>query len=648
MKLVDFGLVKLVEDDLSLTQSGMLCGSPLYISPEQASNKPMDPRTDLYSLGAAYYTLLAGRPPFTANGVPQILLAHLTSPTPDPREVVADIPEACVNVVMTAMAKKPDDRFQSAAEMGAALEAILAGVPQRNMSVFAMQESAPSIAAAVDLMTGRSGSTSGQGLSASGSRSRLLNSTVAAQKEEVAPPATSRRGFLAAAGLAVLGVGGYFVQRRFAKDGSSGRAGAAGVSDAGTDAGSTKAVAGSGGPPIKVGILHSLSGALAVSEHPLSDSSLLAIEELNARGGVLGRKILPVVMDGKSEISADSAFTRAAEKLLETDKVAVVFGGFGSAGRKVIRPYFEKHDRLLFYPAQYEGIEESQNLVYTGSTPNQLAVPAIQWCAETLKAKKYFLIGTDGLRAHATNAIIEDTIESLGGEVVGTHYAVVGESQFSTVVRKIAHEHPDVIINTLVGDSVLSFFKDLLEADITSSAMPVMSFTFGENELAQLKDPFLAGHYVARTRFPVQAGSTEATFEQRFKKMYGSHRPVSETMESAYYGVLLWAAAVEKAGSEEVNSVRLALKGHDFALGNVSIRVDASNLHTWKLFQVGQVTPDNRISVTKTGEEPIPPVPFPPPRTRADWQSFSDALYKKWGGNWANPTKPKQKKSKKH
>ena len=300
MKLVDFGLVKLVEDDLSLTQSGMLCGSPLYMSPEQASNKPMDPRTDLYSLGAAYYTLLAGRPPFTANGVPQILLAHLTSPTPDPREVVADIPEACVNVVMTAMAKKPDDRFQSAAEMGAALEAILAGVPQRNMSVFAMQESAPSIAAAVDLMTGRSGSTSGQGLSASGSRSRLLNSTVAAQKEEVAPPATSRRGFLAAAGLAVLGVGGYFVQRRFAKDGSSGRAGAAGASDAGTDAGSTKAVAGSGGPPIKVGILHSLSGALAVSEHPLSDSSLLAIEELNARGGVLGRKILPVVMDGKS------------------------------------------------------------------------------------------------------------------------------------------------------------------------------------------------------------------------------------------------------------------------------------------------------------------------------------------------------------
>ncbi|MBL8635477.1 MAG: transporter substrate-binding protein [Myxococcales bacterium] len=642
VKLVDFGLVKLVEDDLHLTQSGMLCGSPLYMSPEQASNAAMDARTDLYSLGATYYALLAGKPPFQGTGVPQILLAHVAQPTPDPREVNPEIPEACVQILLRAMAKKPENRYASAAEMAADLEAILSGVPQRNQSVFAMQDSAPSIAAQIS-STGNRG-ISGAGLRQSSAGLPSLSAMSSAGAAGLSPsqpgagPAeggSSRRVFVGAALVAVVGGVGAFLGLR------------------GRGAGSKKAVPEPpkapvvmSGPPIKVGVLHSLSGALAVSEHPLADASLLAIDELNAKGGVLGRQVVPVVVDGKSEIAAESAFTRGAEKLLQVDKVAAVFGGFGSAGRKTIRPFFEKADQLLFYPAQYEGIEESQSLIYTGATPNQLAVPAIQWATDTLNAKKFYLIGTDGLRAHAINAIIEDQIKMLGGEVVGTHYAVVGESSFGAVVKKIEKAHPDMIINTLVGDSVLSFFRTLIEEDITARTLPVLSFTLGENELAQLSEPVLAGHYVARTRFQTVPESKEEPFATRFQRKYGTHRPVSEMMESAYYGVLLWAAAVAKAGSEEVNRVRLALRGQEFVLGNVRLRVDPSNQHTWKIFQIGQVTNDNRIEVIKTGDAPIPPLPFPGPRTHAEWQSFADSLYEKWGGNWANPQKPKIKKSK--
>jgi urea transport system substrate-binding protein len=644
VKLVDFGLVKLVEDDLNLTQSGMLCGSPLYMSPEQASNHPMDTRTDLYSLGATYYALLAGRPPFNGTGLPQILLSHLTAPTPDPREIVPEVPEECVKIVMRAMEKKPAERYQTAAAMVADLEAILSGIPQRNQSVFAMQDSAASIAAQSGIIIGRSASFIGQKVDVATAGAPSPAAADAARSPESPPKAGSRRAFLAASGLAVLGLGGFFLLRRGPRPGS-GDAPAGGLA---ADAGTPGAGVGAGRPPIKVGILHSLSGSLAVSEHPLADSSLLALEELNARGGLLGRQLLPIVVDGKSEISADSAFTRGAEKLLKAEKVAVVFGGFGSAGRKAIRPFFEQYDQLLFYPAQYEGIEESQNIVYTGATPNQLAVPAIKWAAESLKAERFFLIGTDGLRAHATNAIIEDTIEALKGEVVGTQYTVVGESNFAPSVKKILHARPDVIINTLVGDSILSFFRALVDADITARSLPVLSFTLGENELAQLADPILAGNYVARARFQPLPTATADTFEQRFKKKYGEHRPVSESMEAAYYGVLLWAAAVERAGSEDVNRVRLALKAKEFELGNIRLRVDASNFHTWKIFQVGKVTNDNRIEVIKTDDAPIPPLPFPGPRTRAEWQGFADELYKKWGGNWANPQKPKIKKSRGH
>ncbi len=640
VKLVDFGLVKLVEDDLHLTQSGMLCGTPMYMSPEQASNKQMDLRSDIYSLGVTYFALLTGRAPFSGEGIPQILLSHLKDPIPDPRSIVPGIPEPVVQVLMHATEKDRETRYQSAGDMAHDLEALLAGAPLRNGSVFAMEEAAmgggPPPPPPSSLMRTTHGGANVSQMGLSGVRS--MAAAAAGQVSDAQTP-RSRRGFLWASGLGLAGLigGGAFYLRRDRSD--QGRPGPQPALRPPPAKVSTEA--------IKVGILHSLSGALAVSERPLADASQLAVEELNAKGGVLGRFVQAVSLDGKSEVTANSAFTKAAERLVEAEKVAAVFGGYGSAARKLIVPYFEKANALLFYPAPYEGLEESASVIYTGSAPNQLAIPAIKWCATELKAKNFFFVGTDGLRAHAIAAIISDNVKDAGGQMVGDYFALVGELDFAAVVKKIEKSKPQVILNMLVGDSTVAFFKALSDKEISPRTLPVLSFALGENELAQMGSATPAGNYVARTRFPMQSGSEADSFVARFKKKYGAHRPVSEVMEAAYYGVHLWAAAVEKVGTEEADKVRAALKEQEFAVAGARLRVDPSNQHVWKLFQVGKILADNSIEVVKTNEEPLPPIPFPPPRTRGEWNSFSSKLYEQWGENWANPAHPGDKKKKK-
>lgn len=636
VKLCDFGLVKLLEDDLHLTQTGMLCGTPLYMSPEQASNQDMDGRSDLYSLGATYFALLTGRPPFIGPGVPQILMSHVSGKVPDPRSIVPSIPEACARVIWRAMEKKPEARYASASEMGDELEAIIAGISPRNSSIFAMDAAR---------LSGENVPVIGRTSSFAGQEARTLAGLLRGPKGS-SSGLLSRRGLLALAGLGVAGVG-TGVWLRFGSSGTV-QPPVKPPEVIKPPVGSDKKppqVTDPNLPPIKVGILHSLSGALAVSERPLRDASQLAIEEINAQGGLLGRRVQAFERDGKSQVTANSAYTQGADELLNMEHVAVVFGGFGSASRKLILPYVEDSHKLLFYPAQYEGLEQSQSIVYTGATPNQNVIPAIHWAVEELKVKRLFFVGTDGLRARAINAIAADTVQDLHGEVVGEEYALVGESQFSHVVKKIKHVKPQLIINDLVGDSNISFFRELVVAGLTPDVVPVLSFTLGENELAQLGSLSLAGQYVARTRFPLAQGAQDGEFAKRFKKKYGEDRVVSELMESAYYGVLLWAAAVRKVKSDDAALVRSALLETGFDLNGIHLRLDPSTQHTYKVFQLGKITAQNAIEVIKTDEKPTRPIPFPPPRTPTEWKNFSDELYTKWGNNWSNPQKPQPKKT---
>jgi urea transport system substrate-binding protein len=235
---------------------------------------------------------------------------------------------------------------------------------------------------------------------------------------------------------------------------------------------------------------------------------------------------------------------------------------------------------------------------------------------------------------------VGDNAKRVGAELVGTHFALVGESEFAPVVKKIRDSNADVVLSMLVGDSTVSFFRALADAGILPRVLPVVSLSLGENELGQMGELAAAGNYVARTRFPWSDATGGDGFGTRFKKKYGAHRPISESMESAYLGVHLWAAAVEKAGTDETEKVRQALKSQELVVMGAKVRIDASNQHAWKVFQMGKITNDNTIENVKTETEALPPIPFPPPRTRGEWEQFSRALYETWDHNWANPHKP--------
>src|SRR5262249_51211479 len=272
------------------------------------------------------------------------------------------------------------------------------------------------------------------------------------------------------------------------------------------------------GPPIKVGVLHSRTGTMAISERPVIDATLLAIEEVNEKGGVLGRPIEAVIEDGQSD---NATFAARAEKLITQDKVATVFGCWTSASRKTVLPVFEKHDHLLFYPVQYEGLEQSPNVVYTGAAPNQQIIPALKWCLTFLKKRKFFLVGSDYVFPRAANAILRDQARALGADIVGEEYLVLGSSDVGDIVRKIGAARPDAILNTINGDSNTAFFRALRAAGVTPDRIPTISFSISEEELSGLSTKDLIGDYAAWNYFQSVERPQNQAFVKRFQDRYG-------------------------------------------------------------------------------------------------------------------------------
>ncbi len=386
--------------------------------------------------------------------------------------------------------------------------------------------------------------------------------------------------------------------------------------------------------PIKVGVLHSESGTMAISETAVRDATLMAIAEINANGGLLGRKLEPIVADGKSD---PQTFAAEAERLITEEKVSVVFGCWTSASRKTVRPIFEQHDHLLFYPVQYEGLEASSNIVYTGAAPNQQILPAVNWCFQKLNARKFFLVGSDYVFPRTANAIIEAQVNAMQGEVVGEEYILLGSDQVDAVVRKIVDVQPDVILNTINGDSNVAFFAALRRAGITSESIPTMSFSIAESELQSMDTASVAGDYAAWNYFQSVTRKENLAFVSRFKAKFGSRRVTGDPVEAGYFGVYLWSQAVEDAGTDEVSSVRRNLANQSFPAPEGIVSIDADNGHTWKTVLIGQIEDDGQFEIVWTSGRPLRPVPFPIYRTREQWNEFLENLYHQWGDQWANP-----------
>jgi urea transport system substrate-binding protein len=382
---------------------------------------------------------------------------------------------------------------------------------------------------------------------------------------------------------------------------------------------------------IKVGILHSLTGTMAISEKAVANSTLMAIDEINAKGGVLGKKIVPITVDGKSNWGH---FAAEAERLITQDKVQVVFGCWTSASRKTVKPIFEKYNHLLFYPIQYEGLEQSPNIVYTGAAPNQQLQPATKWALDNI-GKKFFIVGSDYVFPRTASAIITDLVTQLGGEVLGNEFIVLGSKDVKPMIDKIIASKPDVIFNTINGDSNVEFFKQLRAAGITPDKIPTFSFSIAEDELRSMDIQAMVGDYTAWNYFQSIESPENKTFVQNYKSRYGNKVVTDDPIEAGYISVYLWAKAVEEAGTDEVNEVRKHLANQSFKAPEGLVYIDGKTQHTWKTVRIGKFSADGNVQTVWSSEKPVQPVPFPTHKPQATWETFLQDLYQGWGKNWA-------------
>ena len=360
------------------------------------------------------------------------------------------------------------------------------------------------------------------------------------------------------------------------------------------------------GDTIKVGVLHSLSGTMSISEVSVRDATLLAIDEINAAGGVLGKKLEPVVEDGASDWPT---FAEKARKLLQQDKVAVVFGCWTSASRKAVLPVFESLNGLLFYPVQYEGLEQSPNIFYTGAEPTQQIVPGVEYLLNEGK-KKIYLLGSDYVFPRTANKIIKAQLAAQGGELAGEEYTPLGATEFSTIISKIKAAQPDAIFNTLNGDSNVAFFKQFKDAGFTADTLPVLSVSVAEEEVRGIGADNIAGHLVAWNYYQTTDTPENKKFVAAYKAKYGENRVTDDPIEAGYFGVYLWKLAVEKAGSTDVAKVKAAAGGVEFAAPGGIVRVDGETQHTWKTVRIGKVRADGLIDEIWSSGKPVQPDPF--------------------------------------
>ena len=392
--------------------------------------------------------------------------------------------------------------------------------------------------------------------------------------------------------------------------------------------------------PIIVGILHSQTGPMAVSELSMIEAEVLALEEINAEGGLLGRPVKWIIADGASD---PPTFAKQADRLISKDDACVIFGCWTSASRKGVLPVVEAAGHLLVYPMAYEGLEQSPNIVYTGAAPNQQITPAVQWCHEKLGARRFFLVGSDYVWPHCVNAIIGDQLAALGAEKVAEAYIPFGSMDVAAAVRAIVETKPDVVLCSVVGDSAIAFAQALRQAGVDPVKTPVLTFALGENELHAMPLGSMVGNYASWSYFQSIDRPENVQFVNAFKARYGRDRTVQDVMETAYFSVKLWAQAVREADNTDVRPVRYALRRQSMNAPEGTIAVDPQTQHTWRPVSIGRIRTDGQFEIVWRSQTLVRPVPFPSSRSRDVWEKFVLDLYHDWGGQWiapaANPTR---------
>lgn len=360
---------------------------------------------------------------------------------------------------------------------------------------------------------------------------------------------------------------------------------------------------------VTVGILHSVTGTMAISESGSVEAEKLAIKQINDMGGVLGRKIEIIQEDGASDWPT---FAEKAKKLLVNDKVAAVMGCWTSASRKAVLPVFEKENGMLYYPTFYEGLEQSKNVIYTGQEATQQIIAGLDWVAKEKGAKTFYLIGSDYIWPRTSNKIARKHIENvLKGKVVGEEYYPLGHTNFGSLINKIKLKKPDVIYSIVVGGSNVSWYKQLKAAGITSDKWTLLTISVTEDELLGIGGENAEGFYAAMKYFQSLDNENNKKFVAEFKKMWGDDSVIGDVTQAAYLGPWLWKLAVEKAGSFDIDKIAVASNGIEFTGAPEGyVRIHDSNHHLWSKTRVGKILKNGQFEVIYESDL-VEPDPFP-------------------------------------
>ena len=357
---------------------------------------------------------------------------------------------------------------------------------------------------------------------------------------------------------------------------------------------------------VKIGVLHSLSGTMAISETSLRDVVLMASEEINANGGVLGKMIKPVVVDPASDWPL---FAEKAKELIVDHEVAAIFGCWTSVSRKNVLPVIEERNALLFYPVQYEGEEQSLNVFYTAASPNQQLVPAAAYAKDELEAKKFYLLGTDYVFPRTANKVLKAFLlkEGVPEANIKEVYTPFHHQDYQTIVGEIkefAASGDAVVLSTINGDSNVPFYTEFANQGLTADDCPIIAFSVSEDELRAMDTSKLVGHLAAWNYFQSIDTPENKAFVEAFKAYCeknnlpgGKDRVTADPIEAAYYGVYVWAAAAEAAGSFDVDKVREAVYGLEFDAPGGKKKMHETNQHTYKPVYIGEIRADGQFDI---------------------------------------------------
>lgn len=357
---------------------------------------------------------------------------------------------------------------------------------------------------------------------------------------------------------------------------------------------------------IKVGVLFSLSGNMAVSETPQANSVLLAIEEINEAGGINGKKLIPVQEDYNSDPS--EAATKA-RKLIMEDEVAAIIGSHTSASRQAVLPIVEQNNSVLIYPSFYEGEEYSKNVIYVGAVPNQQLQDFIPWITNNL-GKNFYYVGNDYIYPVQINNQVDELLKMEGGKVLGEEYVPMGHNEFSAVFNNIRKAKPDVIFSTLVGDSISAFISQYAEYGFDPEEIPIVTPVAVETDIASISKEAAQGHYSSQAYFQTIDTPENQKFVEAYQEKYGKDEPVTVFTEMVYFGTHLLAKALEKSSDPyDSGAVLEAFKGLEFDAPQGKVKIDESN-HTWLNSRIAKINEKGEFEIIEESEKPIQPEPW--------------------------------------